>query len=391
MPHKVKGKRPDGLIQVTLKIGYKEDGSPKRLSFYGKTRSEAEAKRELYIRTHTGKNNNITVDEWIRQYKETYRNNVDPEYLKKDNTPYNRLSLSIGFMRLIDVKEAHLQSCLNKVSGMSSSTVTKYYTTIRKLFSKARKNKLIPDDPSEDLIKPQSVKGTHRALDRWEVDLIINNWNAPGVRFGTAVMIMLFAGLRRGELIALRWDDIDLANRTLHIRHTAMIPANQPINVDRAKSTAGIRDIPICNILYNCLSLQTEKTGFVCVSSCGSQLSGTSFKNGLSSFNRSMERIYNNEPLDQRGFRSDLNAKNPDRIIINIRAHDLRHTFATFLHSAGVPVKAAQYYLGHSDIKMTLGIYTHLSEQQEAESRLLLINKLDGWMSSQGTVNLSDK
>lgn len=112
-----------------------------------------------------------------------------------------------------------------------------------------------------------------------------------------------------------------------------------------------------------------------------------------------MTRILNNEEVDQKGKRKDIEEKRPakgkpkvvsdsvpdspekERKVFRFQPHDLRHTFATALYDAGVDVKSAQYYLGHADIRVTMDLYTHLSEEREKKSRAVLISFLDGWLA----------
>lgn len=387
---KRKGERSDGLIQVTLDIGYDANGKRIRKSFYGKSRTEAERKREEYKKGYA---NNITVGEWVTICKDTYRPNVDEAYLVNDNAPYNRLVNELGYMSMRDVTEADLQHALNKVSGMSFSTVNKYKYCLLKVFGKARKNKIIPDNPAEDLIMPPYSKGTHRALESWEIEHILRHWNEPGLRAGLWVMIMMLAGLRRGEMIALDWSAVDLTNRMLNINQTAVIKGNQSTIVRRAKTDAGIRSIPICQQLYDALSSVPVKarSGLVCLSVRGKQLSESAVSRGLETFCNGLERIANGEPALQHGRRNDLIVRptNENRIRFSFRAHDLRHTFATLLYDSNVDVKSAQYLLGHSDIKMTLDLYTHLSQERENESRLLLMKGLDGLLDERAKNTLN--
>ena len=74
------------------------------------------------------------------------------------------------------------------------------------------------------------------------------------------------------------------------------------------------------------------------------------------------------------------NQPEKQRTLFKFTSHDLRHTFATALYDAGVPVKAAQYFLGHADIKITLDLYTHLSRERAAASRNKMVKYLDEWL-----------
>lgn len=381
---KRKGERSDGLIQVTLDIGYDADGKRIRKSFYGKSRTEAERKRDEFkasMKRGSQYDSEITVGEWVKIYKDTYRQNVDEAYLGGDDVPYNRLASELGYMKMASVSESDLQKSLNKLKGKSFSTCDKYRQCLKRVFERARKNKIIIDNPAEDLVMPAYSKGSHRALESWEIEHILKHWNEPGLHAGLWVMIMMLAGLRRGEMIALDWSAVDLTSRMLTVCQTAVIKSNQSEIVKRTKTDAGLRTIPICGPLYDALTTvpENKREGLVCLSAHGKQLSESAVSRGLETFCAALERLANGEPLFQRGNRNDLIKRETDenRIRFSFRAHDLRHTFATLLYNSGLDVKYAQYLLGHADINMTLGLYTHLSQEKTNESRLLLIRSFD--------------
>lgn len=391
---KRRGERPDGLIQVSLQVGYKDDGRPDRKYFYGHTRAEAERKRDEYkARLSSGLvlDPDITVAQWVDIFLVTYRTRINEAYLKGDATPYMRLSERLGKMRVADVRETDLQKALNEVSGMSFSTVDKYRQAIKRLFERARKNKIISDNPAEDLIFPNYEKGSHRALERWEVELIMANWDTEASHAGLWVLLMLLCGLRRGEMMALKWDAINLEARTLEVRAVAVINGGSVVIEERAKTDAGLRVLPICKALYAALLTVPEdkREGFVCLSAKGQQLTESAVSRALDTFCKVLERILNGEAPSQRGRRTDIERRKAEtgkmlpateRKRFGFTAHDLRHTYATALYDAGVPVKAAQYFLGHADIRITLELYTHLSKEREAASRNQMVKYLDEWL-----------
>lgn len=386
---KKRGERKDGRVQITYTDGFRPDGKPNRISFYGRSRAEAEKKRDEYKKNGRPKitGDDITVREWVDQFKGIYRKKVNEAYLNIDDVPYNRLCGAIGDMVLSSVREVDLQDALNAVAGMSESTIDKYQQAIKRVFLRAVKNRLIEHNPATDLIVPDGTKGTHRALDRWETDCILANWNQH--RAGIWAMLMLLAGLRRSEMMALRWENVNMDARQLTVSEVAVIKKNGSKIEERAKSEAGIRVLPICRPLWEALD-QTPKekrTGLICVSAHGKQNTESSFSRGWDGFNLAMQRILNGEPVNQQGKRVSLEKKIADAeeqgktyILFSTKAHDLRHTFATALFDAGVPAKAAQYYLGHADIRITLDLYTHLSQEKEKATRSQLVGFLDGWL-----------
>ena len=373
-----RGQRKDGRVQVTITDGYRPDGKPNRISFYGRSRSEAERKRDEYKAhgRHRITGDDVTVTEWVEQFKALYRNRVNPAYLNIDSVPYTRLCEAIGDMRLSAVREADLQDALNQVAGMSDSTIDKYQQAIKRVFLRAVKNRLIDHNPATDLIVPAGTKGTHRALERWETDCIMQHWHEH--RAGIWAMLMLLAGLRRGEMMALRWENVDMHNRQLTVAEVAVIRKNRTEIEQRTKSEAGIRVLPICQPLWDALNSvpADQRTGLICVSAKGQRNTESSFSRGWDGFNLAMQRILNGEPVLQQGRRR----KDTERYTFKVKAHDLRHTFATALFDAGVPAKAAQYYLGHADIRITLDLYTHLSQAKERATRSQLVSFRDGWL-----------
>ena len=383
-----------------MTIGVKPDGSPERKSFYGKTRTEANRKRDEYkAKMAIGIiDSKISVADWVDTCLRLYRTNVNPAYAKGDAVPYNRLKAALGKKQVAEVREADLQALINKLDGTSSSNIKKYYQAFFRVFEKARTNRLIFINPAEGLDLPEGTKGTHRALERWETDCILKNWNQH--RCGLWAMLMLLCGLRRGEMMALRWENIDMEKKQLRVREVAVIASNKSKIEERAKSISGLRVLPICGPLWEALNTvpADKRIGLVCVSAKGEQISGSAYDRGWDGFNLAMQRILNGEPVVQQGRRETLETKiakaekeGRQYIIFDTLAHDLRHTFATALYDADVPVKAAQYYLGHADVRMTLDLYTHLSQEREKTSRSQIVDFLDGWLDNSVTVEDTKK
>lgn len=392
---KPKGQRKDGLVQVTKSFGRLPDGRRDVKVFYGKTMKEAREKRDAYVKEREGgmslADKDLTVGEWIDRWKELYKSNLSytnerqyKSHIKRiKNTQIGKITLSQ--MRMRDVRDAHLQKVLNTAVGMSKSTIHKLDIILKQIFSKARKNKIIWDDPSEDLEPPVGTVGSHRALERWEIDCILENYHEH--RAGIWVMIMMLVGLRPGELAALQWHHVNLKKRSITVHQSAERKGNRMEDKDKTKSAAGMRVLPICDPLLTALLRvpDDERVGYVALSAKGKQLTESAIDRGWDGFELAMTRILRSEPIKQMGKRPKDRTPEEQAAIdalpkLDCRPHDMRHTFATALYDAGVDVKSAQYYLGHSDIRVTMELYTHLSEEKEKKSRAALIGFLDGWL-----------
>lgn len=392
-----KGQRKDGFVQRSLVVGRKKDGSPDRKYFYGKTAKEADQKKEEFkARMTSGLDtmyDSITVSEWIDVWYSSYVLNVRRKKPLSSSTKagyasrIKQLKSAVGSMKMRDVRERHLQEALYNVNGKSKDAAAKYAGFIRRVFRKAKTNMVIAINPAEALDTPDGEKGHHRALEKWETDYILNNWQSH--RCGIWAVIMILTGMRRGELIAQEWKNIDMANRRITIMSSATIDETLHFKDGPTKSEAGMRTLPICNMLMAALETVPEekRKGKVCVNASGGPVSPTSFRKGWLSFRRAMWRLYHGENINQQGRRTDIERKSRPESqqkekapAFDWRTHDMRFTFATAMYDAGVPVKAAQYYMGHADIRLTLNLYTQLSAQKERETNAQLVSFLDKWI-----------
>lgn len=382
---KRRGERRDGRILVTLVIGMMDDGKPKRKYFYGRTRQEAEGKREAYKRMReqglSDLSETMTVDMWVEEWIARYKNE---EFIREYRSCRNRLSKAIGYRLMRSIVESDLHSALFAVSGMSFSTVKRYRGYIRQVFSAAFRNRIITHDPSDGLELPPYVKGSHRALEPWEMDAILAHWSEN--RAGIWALLMLLCGLRRSEMAALEWSNVDMVNRQIRVCQAANFKKNKITVKKRTKTPAGLRYVPICDTLFAALNTIPEESrvGFVCLSSEGEPLSESAITRGWKGFNNALERILNGGEAVERGRRisreeriEQARAEGKPFIEFHVKMHDLRHTFATALYDAGVSTKSAQYFLGHKDIKMTLDLYTHLSNERKREDTGLLLDYFD--------------
>lgn len=374
---KKRGARSDNRVQLTYRDGVKPDGTSNKRFFYGKTLAEAEAKRAQYIAEKNGgldhDGSKLTVNDWIDTWTQVYKIKTG-EYAHY----ISRMRSDFGERRIQSIREVDLIRSLSHYENMSVSAATKYRMLLKNCFHTALRNRIIPFDPAEDLKLPSGVSaGTHRALDTWESDLILLNWDKHYA--GRWAMVMLLCGLRRGEMVALDWDCIDLKKRTLTVKRAARIRGSKVEIKSHTKTDAGMRVLPICDPLFQMLSAtpEADRKGPVCLSAKGKRVTEASVRKGWATFCASLERIANGYPASVQGKREV-----PDDLPVKFSClpHDLRHTYATALYDAGVDVKSAMYYLGHDDIEMTQKLYTHLSVEREKAARSSLVSYLDSWL-----------
>lgn len=167
------------------------------------------------------------------------------------------------------------------------------------------------------------------------------------------VGLMIYAGLRRGEALALTPSDIDIQNRMIHINKTVIFKKNTPEIKNTPKSDSGVRDVPIPDELYLILKAYlTERVGAKYIFT----MERTDELISISSLRKLWGRITAKAKLSA-----------------DVTPHICRHTYATKLFYGGVDAKTAQKLLGHANISMTLDIYTHL--QSDADDVRQQINR----------------
>jgi integrase len=185
---------------------------------------------------------------------------------------------------------------------------------------------------------------------------------------GLPAMLMLYCGLRRGEIIALTWGDINIKERQIFVSKSATFNKNAS-SLKEPKSKAGKRIVPIPDIVLPCLQENAKRPLLVCPSQSGMLMTHAAFKRAWESYLHF---------LNIKAGGRDASRSHPKvQFIANITPHMLRHTYATMLYDAGVDVKSAQKFLGHAEVTTTLQIYTHLSEEKEQTAIDALNNHLN--------------
>lgn len=341
------------------------------LWFYGATEKEALEKRRDYQRMlEKGikeESFGMTVSQYATRWVSVYKANLT-------NAPYNTIVRmlnrfceheNIGNRLLRSITAIDVQSFFNTASGMSYSYICDMRDAVRGMFRGAIADRLIDFDPTVKAKLPEGKKGTHRAITDAERELI-HRVNHP---LRPAVMVMLYAGLRRGEVLALRADrDLDFENMTITVREAVRYEYGHLPTIVDPKTEAGIRTIPMPSVLAQELRFLT---GLVAPSAKGDYMSMSAWKSAWASYIAALETETNG--ICKRWYGRTKAQKEMEDLPpwqeVNIRPHDLRHSFCTMLYEAGIDVKTAQKWMGHADEEMTREIYTHLSEKMENKAK----------------------
>ena len=198
-----------------------------------------------------------------------------------------------------------------------------------------------------------------RSLTRDEVDAIKNASLSPKQR--VFLDIMHHTGLRKGEALALKKEDIDVFKKVIKINKSLYYKENDAF-IKEPKSRAGYRNVPIPNALIKELGvyIQNLNTDILFPMNSGNYMTKSSFRKFWDSIISCLGEQMEEKPS-------------------GITPHIFRHTYATNLYRSGIDEKKAQYFLGHSSIQMTMDVYTHLDKQEVTNE----IGKLNDYLEKE--------
>ena len=335
--------------QKRQKLKQRSDGRYKckyhGIQFYGSTPEEALAAREEYKRQEAAgeyKRENPTVTDYAEKWLPLHKSDVSDKCYNDYKKQLAALTDTLGDIKIKDITVDDAAAVWRHFDGYSASTIKRAKMLYVALFDTAIENDLCIKNPfrAKFAQPPKGTEGSHRAITEEEISLI---WSTPH-RMQLAALIMLYCGLRRGEVLAITSKDINTKENTITVNKAIRYDSNQPIR-SAPKTSAGNRPVPIPYILQPLLK---DFSGRVLSTSAGKTMTETSFSRCWESYILHLSKA----------------AGHP----VNIRPHDLRHTYCTMLRDAGVDMKQAMIWMGHSDEKMILHVYDHVSEKRTQNS-----------------------
>lgn len=367
-------KRADGRYQTRVAIG---GGEYKYVS--GKTVKELNQKiADIKSKCNSGLNILAEADTfekwgeiWLRNKERTVGYQTYATYKSRYKKLESVYDIPIAELRLVDIQEL-FYSLAEGEHRLSKKTLTGLKQDVIQIIQMAIDNRVLNYNCARAVLIPKSAKPAEhrRALTSEEQQWIINTPH----RAQKAAMIMMFAGLRRGELLALKWSDIDLEEKTISITKSVEFIGNKPQVKQGGKTDAATRKVFIPDILVEFLrGCQPSKPdALVCPSARGSLMSEESWRRLWESYLAELNYHYGDfgKCVDDKGcpltVKSKFQPGGLPFVIPRITAHWLRHTFITNMYLAGVSLLTAKDQAGHSDMHVTSEIYTHLDSEYKS-------------------------
>ena len=397
MAKKKNATRKDGRVAVQVYVGRDEDGRRKYITVYGYTQKEADDKA-LQIRLSMKKGIDVTSQRdtfgtWANRWLKAKSVEVSASWMDVYRSVVKHINGYIEEAELCQIRAIDLQEVINEIAVENPNTgkpasrrfLEVMKTALSQIFDLAIENRVMEYNPARAIKLPKFAPAeTRRALTAEEQSWIFETDH----RAKRAAMIMMYSGLRRGELIPLTWTDVDLINKTISVSKSVEKSGNGFSVKNTGKTAASIRVVGIPQRLVDYLKKEPRDSIFVCPDAKGGMHTPSSWRRMWDSYLLELNAKYGDfsafQMIDKNGkireIKSKFDPKGMPFVIPKITPHWLRHTFATVLYLAGVDVLTAKEQLGHTDIKTTLGIYTHLDALHKKKS----MNKLDEYLSEAG-------
>lgn len=362
-----------------------EDADGKRVALYGRTREELydkveEAKRQIEDATFRRANPTVKeyCEKWLYMQSAHIRNTTLVDYTSKVK---NYIIKPLGHMYMADVTTDDIKLALVPASKKSVSVYRSVNMLMKCIFYSAEDSHIIDENPTKRISAKGGIpeKGKEALTDE-QVQILLDS--IRGLPPYVFVMIGLYAGLRREEILALQWDCVFLdaevpyltVKRAWHTEH------NRPVILDELKTKAARRDIPLPDCLTECLREHkaTSKSDFVIANSEGGPLSYTQFKRvwqyivTRSTKERTYVRYVNGQRIKKTvtpvlGEKAVHNNTVVYTMDFQVTPHQLRHTYITNLIYAMVDPKTVQYLAGHQNSKITMDIYAKVKYNKPRE------------------------
>lgn len=330
------------------------DGEKKRKKVSGKTKTDVKVKlRELQLNAEAGlldtkpEEKGVVFYDFAIDFIERRAKLKGIEETSETRDTYSLKKMGdFANLYIQDMNEEMIEQFFLENIDISQSYINKIFQLMNRVFNEAIRKKIISENPMRWLEKPKSAKPTKiiRALTVAEEQRLIEVLKTEDILYAPQMLLSLFTGCRMGEVNALEVRDFDSKNKLLRIRKTVS-EDNGGVTIHYHTKTYHNRDLSLSDDVADYLSvcIGDKKDGFIFLSSAGTIVS-------TSQVNTEFKKVLEKYDILDKSLDGD------------VTCHSCRHTYATRFLESGSGVKVLQSLLGHSEIKITLGVYCDVQD-----------------------------
>ena len=358
-------KRGERSWAIVVDVGYDARTGKRRQKWISVKGTKRDAERRL-AEVIRDLNEGLTVttarvtladhlDQWMRDYVAvSVRQRTADSY----RLIVQRLKRDLGRIHLdnLDPKDVQRYYAELMEGGLSAQTVVMHHRVLKQAIGQAVKWDMLPRNVLERVAPPRPHTPEFRSLNPREIERLLRA--AHGTDYHLPIHLATYTGLRRSEILGLRWSDVDLGASTLTVRRSMVPVRGDPAHIAAPKSRASRRVVSYGELTKKVLSSRRAGPDVqVCARPDGREM-------GASALSHAYRKI-------------------ADSCGIDVRFHDLRHTHASLLLASGVPVHVVRSRLGHESIQTTVDIYAHVLPESESSATLERALAVAGRLSKQ--------
>ncbi len=357
-------RRSAGTWELRMEAGRDPASGKRRFRYQTVRGTKSDAERILRETLHAWdrgtavETTRITVAEYLHRWLDEYaRPTVAPATVRRYEQLVARLIPFLGARPLQQLRPAQIQDAYARLAdeGLAARTVLHHHRVLREALHHAVRWQLLAQNPADAVIPPRPVAKEMRALRPTEVGMLLAS--APDDQLKAIIYTAVATGLRLGELLGLKWADIDLEAATASIARTSRYLSGEGITTGPPKTARGRRTIALSDETVRILREHRARQ-------LGQRLAlGPAFQDDDWVF-----------PDAEGGLQPPYRVSDAFRRLVartelgHVRFHDLRHTAATLMMQAGVPTKVVSTRLGHATAALTLDVYSHVTPDMQREA-----------------------
>ena len=266
----------------------------------------------------------------------------------------------------LDMDVSKLFKVTEKHEALADKTLRHYYGLVSAILGAAVQMQAIPDNPALRVVKPKGTKKEAAYLDDKQALQVMEALTTAPLKWRTAIMLLLYSGMRRGELCGLTWDDLDFDNKLIHITKANQYLPGKGVFEKDTKNQASNRVIKLPDEMF---ALLIEYRGWQAQERLKM---GDRWQDSGKVFTQE-----NGQPIHPASITSWVRDFRKAHSLPHFTPHSLRHTLATLLIMQGVPVKAVSARLGHASQNTTNAVYSHAIQTVDAMASDVIGKVLD--------------
>ena len=376
--------RKDGTWIAQVTVGIKPNGSPNRRTFTGKSRPEVVKKmNEVLVELDKGtyiEPAKVTLEKWLTDWLEGRKPHIAENTWNAYDTMIRiHITPELGKVKLKNLKTREIQKLLNEkfTGGLSPRSVKYIYQTLNAALRQAVKERVIAFNPAEHCELPRQERKEMRVLNVKELGIFFETAQETSPHF-VALYLDVTTGLRRGELLGLTWDCVDLKEGIITVKQQVTISKEKGPVLTGLKTEKSRRKIKLDTDTLGLLKFHQKRqenkqkmlgdeyqdNGLVFAMDDGKPINPRTF---TKHFEGIIEK--HNNKVEQTGKEKKLPSEKIEAMKLpKTRLHDLRHLHATLALESGIDLKTVSSNLGHASISITADVYGHVTEKMKDDA-----------------------